>query len=251
MDHAVGLEDVGDGHRGNSALFILQHDLVPFFGRPQFSTFSNQTVGGNKIWSGIHVFNKAVSFPGGITGSLGPVDLSSLNSSFQFADSFSGADASCKIAAAIEALPPAGGVIVAKNLSDAGGTGNCTIDPGVRSVTIWLGPYTYKFSSVVWRSNLQIMGSGAAGNSNSTIISATNSRGALFTSGKSPSIATNIWLQGFRVYGPGITECASRNIPRRLQTHSCSTPARIVVESGIPRCTMWKSAISVGLDYTR
>lgn len=41
--------------------------------------FSNQTIGGNKTWSGTHQFNGPVSFPGGITGSLGTVNASIIN----------------------------------------------------------------------------------------------------------------------------------------------------------------------------
>lgn len=35
--------------------------------------FSNQTIAGNKIWSGTHVFNGSVSFPGTITGTTNAV----------------------------------------------------------------------------------------------------------------------------------------------------------------------------------
>jgi len=71
-----------------------------------------------------------VNFPGGITGSLGNILLTSYNG-VQLADQFSGSDASCKISAAMAAGGTGGVVVDARNLSDAGGLGAFTIDPGV------------------------------------------------------------------------------------------------------------------------
>jgi hypothetical protein len=77
------------------------------------------------------------------------------------AEQFAGADASCKIAAAIIALPSEGGTVDARSLSDVGGAGLCTIDPGTKSVTILAGPYTYHIIQIVLRTNFHFIGSGS------------------------------------------------------------------------------------------
>ena len=43
MNHAVGLEDVGDGHECGAALFIFQHDVIAILHRgPQLATLDGR-----------------------------------------------------------------------------------------------------------------------------------------------------------------------------------------------------------------
>ena len=85
-----------------------------------------------------------------------------------FASQCAGADASAKIQTAIGLLPAQGGTVYAGDLNDVGGTGSTTIDPGTKSVTIVLGPYTYFISQIILRTNLWIIGSGSGQGLSST-----------------------------------------------------------------------------------
>jgi len=75
-------------------------------------------------------------------------------------EQFTGADASEKIQNAINALPPTGGTVDARNLDDPDGKGSTVIDPGTRVVTLLLGPYTYTIRQIVLRNSFKIHGSG-------------------------------------------------------------------------------------------
>jgi hypothetical protein len=77
-----------------------------------------------------------------------------------FADQFPGADASEKIQNAINALPPNGGTVDARNLDDHSGAASTVIDAGPRAVTLLLGPYTYTIRQIVLRSSFKIHGLG-------------------------------------------------------------------------------------------
>jgi hypothetical protein len=171
--------------------------------------FSNQTIAGNKTFSG--------------TTNLAGTALVSLNN-MQYASKFAGADASCKIAAAITALPANGHVVDARDLSDSGGTGACVVDPGTtKIVTILLGPYNYFFSSVVVRAGMAVIGfQSPGGDGIGTSITSTNTSGPLFafpSSGNANGPAVNTTFKSFRVFGPGnTTGCTS-------QTPSATTDA--------------------------
>jgi hypothetical protein len=128
----------------------------------------------------------------------------SLEAITELADQFSGSDASAKIAAAIRALPSAGGIVDAQNLSDNDGTGSTVIDPGTKSVTILLGPYIYHVSQVIVRTNLHLIGMGSgqglAGTKQPTIIQATKATQAPFTLGQIVGEGQEgVVLRGFRI----------------------------------------------------
>lgn len=84
--------------------------------------------------------------------------LKSLNVNMTYASHFSGADASCQIAAAEAAVPYPGGIVYAYDLNDVNGTGACNIDAGTKSITILLGPFTYHITQILLRTNTQIIG---------------------------------------------------------------------------------------------
>lgn len=134
------------------------------------------------------------------------LDAKTLNN-IAFADQYPGTDASAKIQAAITALPTSGGVVDARNLSDVGGTGSATIDPGSKSVTVLLGSYTYNFSQIVVRTNLHVIGQGSGqGLSSSkpaTLIQATGGNGTPpFVLGTTVGEGQEgIVLRGFRIAG--------------------------------------------------
>lgn len=170
-------------------------------------------------WSGTNNFTAGGSLSGFTIGATGPSTLTgggtlsggfaitanSLNQT-QFCDQFSGADASAKIAACIAALPTAGGIADARNLSDVGGSGSTTIDPGSRSVTLLLGPYTYNFSQVVLRSNFHIIGNGTgtglSGTKQPTAIKATNGAIPLMVLGQTASEGQeDVVLRGLNLQG--------------------------------------------------
>jgi hypothetical protein len=138
---------------------------------------------------------------------------SSLQTTTEFADQFSGSDASAKIAAALTALPLAGGIVDARNLSDSNGRGSTVIDPGPKSVTILLGPYTYNFSQVIMRTNLHVIGQGVGQGLGGrtkppTIIQATggDSTPPFVLAQTAKEGQEDIILRGFRIYGtPGNT----------------------------------------------
>src|ERR1700753_3897735 len=74
---------------------------------------------------------------------------------------FTGRDASAKIQAAIDDLPPTGGLVDARGLNDlAESSGSTSIDPKSKSITLPFGPYTYHIKQIIVRSNLRISGVG-------------------------------------------------------------------------------------------
>lgn len=101
----------------------------------------------NNVWTGQNTFQGISTFSN-IDG-------------IQFASQQTGADASCKIQNAIGALPASGGTVFGYDLTDVGGLGACTVDPGTKSVTLMLGPFTYHFTQLVLRTNFHIVGQGA------------------------------------------------------------------------------------------
>lgn len=123
----------------------------------------------------------------------------------KFCDTFVGADASAKIQACINALPAAGGIADAHNLTDIGGTGSTVIDPGAtKAVTLLLGPYTYQNQQIVLRSSFRILGAGDGQTSAPgpmTVLQSCATCGAIaaFVMGGSGPVQ-GVVLDGFRVY---------------------------------------------------
>lgn len=111
-----------------------------------------------------------------------------------------GTDATAKIQCAINLLPSAGGVVHAENLTDAGGTGSNTIDPGSRVVTLFLGATTYNVKGIVLRKGFNIIGRGSS--DAGTILQSVNGNTPVFTLPQSSNNpATNVYLFGFRLLG--------------------------------------------------
>lgn len=127
-----------------------------------------------------------------------------------FADQFAGSDASAKIQAAIVALPTVGGTVDARALSDAGGTGSTIIDPGAKSVTLLLGPYTYQIQQLVLETNFHVIGAGdgsySASSTSTTVLQAcaacavTNTV-VLGTNGGNGGPVQNVLMDSLRIYG--------------------------------------------------
>ena len=137
------------------------------------------SLSGNNVWTGASSFK-------------------SINR-IQFADQFSGSDASAKIQAAINALPSTGGVVDARNVSDVGGSGSTTIDAGSsdsKYVTLLLGPYTYNISQILLRPNLHVIGMGPVAG---TLLQSVSTTTPMFVLGGTLSIQ-GVFLNGFRVY---------------------------------------------------
>ena len=111
-----------------------------------------------------------------------------------------GADAAAKIQACINLLPATGGIVDAWGLTDSGGTGSVTIDPGTKAVTLLLGPTTYNVSQIRLRSSFHIYGSGSGGLSQQTILKSSASTTDMFVLGGT-SPASGVILDGFRAYG--------------------------------------------------
>lgn len=122
-----------------------------------------------------------------------------------------GADASAKIQCAINLLSP-GGTVDARNLSDVGGTGSSTIDPGNKQTTLLLGPYSYNVTSIVLRSAFKIIGmSGSTSIPGATVLQSAwkggNINNPIMTIPQgSNSSAQNVVLQDLSLYAsPGNT----------------------------------------------
>lgn len=142
------------------------------------------------------------------TSSGGSQTMTSVNQNpacIVFADQMAGTDASAKIQAAVNfiaGLSKGGGIVDARNLSDSGGTGSTTIDPGTQSITILLGPYTYFIPQIKLQSNLRIYGSGMgnqASSVNTTVIQTTNSSLDAIILGTNQAVQ-GVVLDGFRLY---------------------------------------------------
>lgn len=144
-----------------------------------------------------------------------------LNPSWLCADQFPGTDASAKIQAAIAALPAVGGTVNALNLSDAGGTGSTIIDPGARSVTLLLGPYTYQIQQLVLETNFHVIGAGdgnwGASSTSTTVLQACATCAAtntvvLGTNGGNGGPIQHASMEGLRIYGATADSAIGMNL---------------------------------------
>jgi hypothetical protein len=113
---------------------------------------------------------------------------------------------------AVAACPAMGCVIYALSPDVNLNLGN--IDPGNKSITFYLGPYTYTVNTITLRKGMKIIGMGASQSPNAasvcTAASPCNGTSLQSVNGNNPVFvipqtnndpATNILLSGFRVYG--------------------------------------------------
>lgn len=149
----------------------------PTSGIPQAATFrqiENSDLTGISVWDGVTIY----------------------------ADRIGGADSSAKIQTAIGLLPTAGGTVDARALvTETSGGGSATIDPGTKSVTILLGPVTYRIPQITLQTNLRIYGAGngnQASSVNTTVIQTTDQTKDAFILGTNQAVQ-GVVLDGFRV----------------------------------------------------
>jgi len=141
-----------------------------------------------------------------ITDAGGTVTLQNL-SNILFADQFAGG-----VPAAVSACPANGCIIYA--LSPNTNLNLGTIDSGTKSITIYLGPYTYNVKQITLRKGLKIIGMGASGAPvnppvctvplpcNGSILQSVNGNSPVFVLPQTNNTpATNVLLSGFRVFG--------------------------------------------------
>jgi hypothetical protein len=153
-----------------------------------------------KFWSNSSLVDSQIRDQDGI------VTLENL-SNVIFADRFRGG-----ISAAIAACPEKGCIISA--VSPRVNLNLENIDPGYKSVTIYLGPYTYTVRQITLRKGLKIIGMGASGGvvgsvtcstaapCNGTALQSINGNNPVFVIPQSSNEpATNVMLSGFRLYG--------------------------------------------------
>lgn len=146
-----------------------------------------------------------------IVDANGAVSIANL-SNILFANRFSGG-----VPDAVAACPSNGCVIYA--LSPDVNKNLANVDPGNKSITIYLGPFTYSVNTITLRKGLKIIGMGAsqspngpsvctaASPCNGTALQSSNANVPVFVIPQtSDNPATNIRLSGFRVFGaPGNT----------------------------------------------
>jgi hypothetical protein len=141
-----------------------------------------------------------------IKDSGGTVSIENL-SNILFADRFASG-----VPGAVDACPASGCVIYAYSPKVNRNLG--TIDPGTKSITIYLGPYTYTVKQITLRKGMKIIGMGASGGTSGspTCTDALPCKGTSLQSvnGNSPVFvipqmsnmpASNVYLSGFRLLG--------------------------------------------------
>jgi len=103
-----------------------------------------------------------------------------------------------EVRSAIAACPNSGCMVYANAQTVNRNLG--TIDPGNKVVTLFLGPYTYNVNQITLRKGMKIIGMG--GSDAGTVLQSTNGENPVFVvPQQSGTPATNVWLQGFRLYG--------------------------------------------------
>jgi len=125
-----------------------------------------------------------------ITDSNGMVGMQNL-ANILFADQFPGG-----VPDAIQACPAAGCVINAYSPNVNLNLG--TIDPGSKSVTLYLGPYTYKVTQITLRSSLKIIGMGARA---TTLQSTNGNNPVIVVVQEVDGVAQHVLLSGFQLAG--------------------------------------------------
>jgi hypothetical protein len=125
-----------------------------------------------------------------ITDSNGMVGMQNL-ANILFADQFPGG-----VPDAVKACPAAGCVIYAYSPNVNLNLG--TIDPVNKSVTLYLGPYTYTVTQITLRSSLKIIGMGAR----ATALQSTNGNNPVFVIVQAvDGAAQHVLLSGFQILG--------------------------------------------------
>jgi hypothetical protein len=141
-----------------------------------------------------------------VTDAGGAVSMQNL-ANILFADRYAGG-----VPDAIAACPANGCIIYA--LSPNVNLSLGTIDPGTKAITLYLGPYTYTVNQITLRKGLKIIGMGASGGDigsatcsvslpcNGTILqSISGNHAAIILPQTNSTPASNVLLQGFRLYG--------------------------------------------------
>jgi hypothetical protein len=102
------------------------------------------------------------------------------------------------VQAAIAACPQSGCIVFASAPSMSRNLGS--IDPGGKTVTLYLGPYTYNVKQITIRKGLKIIGMGGA--DSGTILQSVNGNEPVFVvPQQNNSAASNVRLEGFRLFG--------------------------------------------------
>ncbi len=176
---------------------------------PPFGPLQNQSVttpGGTV--NAIPIFSSASTVASSqITDTLGVVSLRNL-SNILFADRFPGG-----VPDAVAACPANGCIIYAVSPNVNLNLG--TIDPGSKSITLYLGPFTYNVKQITLRSGLRIIGMGASAapsGSDPGCVTATPCNGTTLQSvnGNNPVFviprvnnraALDVSISGFRLLG--------------------------------------------------
>jgi hypothetical protein len=141
-----------------------------------------------------------------ITDQNGVVSMQNL-SNILFADRFTGG-----VPDAVTACPATGCIIYAVSPNVNLNLG--TIDPGLKAITIYLGPYTYTVKQITLRKGLKIIGMGASGGTNGsptcsvaapcngTTLQSINENNPVFVLPQANNApVTNVLLSGFRILG--------------------------------------------------
>jgi hypothetical protein len=103
-----------------------------------------------------------------------------------------------EVRSAIAACPSSGCIVYANAQGVNRNLG--MIDPGNKVVTLFLGPYTYNVTQITLRKGMKIIGMG--GSDAGTVLQSTNGEVPVFVvPQQSHMAASNVWLQGFRLYG--------------------------------------------------
>jgi hypothetical protein len=137
-----------------------------------------------KFGSATSIVNSQISDSNGMVGMQNLANI-------LFADQFPNG-----VPDAVQACPAAGCVIYAYSPNTNLNLG--TIDPGDKSVTLYLGPYTYNVTQITLRSSLKIIGMGAR----ATALQSTNGNNPVFVLVQAVNgCAQHVLLSGFQIIG--------------------------------------------------
>lgn len=109
------------------------------------------------------------------------------------------------VQAALAALPATGGTIDMRFNSTSTALNLGTFDPGTKSVTLLLGPYTYQAAQITVETNLRIYGAGPGSQASvtgTTVIQSSDSTKNLFVLSQTNQAVQGVHLKDFRVYAP-------------------------------------------------
>ena len=184
----AGATSAGSGPSSSASVVVASGTSAkPGSAKPTDSTVT--TPGG--AVNAVPKFGSATSIVNSqITDSNGMVGMQNL-ANILFADQFPGG-----VPDAIKACPDAGCVIYAYAPNTNLNLG--TIDPGAKSVTLYLGPYTYNVTQIMLRSSLKIIGMGAR----ATTLQSTNGNNPVIVVVQAvDGVAQHVLLSGFQLAG--------------------------------------------------